>query len=299
MSPFSLSGALRFILDHPLNRHRRLAALWDLLRWQVRSRLARGPVVVDFVGGSRLSVRRGQTAGTGNIYTGLVEYEDMLFLLHYLRPGDHFVDVGANIGTFTILAAAVVGSKALSLEPVPDTFDCLRENIALNGCEARVTLIQAGAGSRGGRMRMTTHLGSGNHVLAPGEAREDATEVAIHAIDELTADIAPALLKIDVEGYETEVIAGAERLLGRESLKAVIIELNGSGTKLGYDEQAIHERLLEQGLAPYLYDPLTRTLAPLDGIRPDYRNTLYVRDLESVRERLLSGPPVAVHGLRI
>ena len=62
------------------------------------------------------------TGATGNIYTGLHEFEDMMFLLHLLRPGDIFVDAGANIGSYTVLASAVVGAKSISFEPVPPLF---------------------------------------------------------------------------------------------------------------------------------------------------------------------------------
>lgn len=53
------------------------------------------------------------TGATGNIYVGLHEFEDMAFLLHVLRRTDLFVDVGANIGSYTILAGGAAGAKLL------------------------------------------------------------------------------------------------------------------------------------------------------------------------------------------
>jgi hypothetical protein len=50
----------------------------------------------------------GMTGATGNLYVGLHEFEEMAFLLHFLRPGDLFADVGANVGSYTILAAVAV-----------------------------------------------------------------------------------------------------------------------------------------------------------------------------------------------
>jgi hypothetical protein len=63
------------------------------------------PVVVPFVGDTRLLVARGMRGATGNVYVGLHEFEEMAFALHALRPSSRFIDVGANVGSYTVLAA--------------------------------------------------------------------------------------------------------------------------------------------------------------------------------------------------
>lgn len=80
------------------------------------------------------------TGATGNIYTGLHEFIDMAFCLHLLRPGDLFIDVGANVGSYTILASKVVGANSFTLEPVPETFKRLKRNININDI---VSLVDA------------------------------------------------------------------------------------------------------------------------------------------------------------
>ena len=100
----SALSSLGFVTRHPLNAGRTLQALWRVLRWQLASRLAAGDVVYPWVNTSKFLVRAGETGLTGNIYGGLMEYADMAFLLHMLRPGELFVDVGANVGSFSILA---------------------------------------------------------------------------------------------------------------------------------------------------------------------------------------------------
>ena len=59
---------------------------------------------------------------TGNIYCGLVEFADMAFVLHVLRAGDLFVDIGANAGAYTLLASSVAGAKTTCFEPAPATY---------------------------------------------------------------------------------------------------------------------------------------------------------------------------------
>ena len=72
------------------------------------------------------------TGATGNIYAGLHEFNDMAFCLHLLRSGDLFVDVGANIGSYTVLASKVAGANSITLEPVPQTFERLKRNVNIN-----------------------------------------------------------------------------------------------------------------------------------------------------------------------
>ena len=137
MNPFthflSFIKTLRFIWRHPLNASRRLSALKRWFFWQLGSRLVPGPVAVNFVNGARLLVKPGMTGATQNIYCGLQEFEEMAFLLHFLRKDDLFLDIGANIGSYTILAASSVGARTMAVEPIPITFSVLIENILLNG----------------------------------------------------------------------------------------------------------------------------------------------------------------------
>jgi len=90
---------LKFVWHHPLNASGQLAALWRVLRWQLTARLMPGLIELPFVQGTSLFAMRGMTGATGNWYCGLHEVHEMAFVLHLLRPGDHFLDVGANVGS--------------------------------------------------------------------------------------------------------------------------------------------------------------------------------------------------------
>lgn len=100
----SLLNTLKFIANHPLNRKQRLHALLGFLKWQIGSRLVPGQVVYNWVNGARIIVRPGEHSLTQNIYCGLMEFSDMAYVLHVLKPEDLFVDIGANVGSYTILA---------------------------------------------------------------------------------------------------------------------------------------------------------------------------------------------------
>ncbi len=295
-----LLTTLRFVTDHPLNVGRKFDGLGRFTRWQIGSRLLPGSAVaVPFVNQSRLLITPGMTGATGNIYTGLHEFEDMGFLLHILRKDDLFVDVGANVGSYTVLAGAAIGAHCLSVEPLPATYEHLLDNIYLNRMQDRVTALNIGLGREEGTLRFSSGLDTMNHVLAKDEAGVPAAEVPVRRLDTIVDDAEPAVLKIDVEGFETEVILGGEVTLARPSLLAVIMELNGSGRRYGYDEAAIHQTMLNHGFQTFSYQPFTRELITLASTNADSGNTLYLKDVEQVAKRVKSAPPFQSRGRQV
>jgi FkbM family methyltransferase len=291
---------LRFITEHPLNSGRKSSALSRFTRWQLGSRLLPGSAVaVPFVNQSRLLVSPGMTGATGNIYTGLHEFEDMAFLLHILRPEDLFVDVGANVGSYTVLAGAAIGARCLSMEPLPSTYNHLLDNIYLNRMQNTVTAMNIGLGREEGLLHFSSGLDTMNHVLADHEAGLPATEVPVQKLDTVVGDAEPSVIKIDVEGFETEVIVGAAKTLSRASLRAVIMEYNSSGNRYGYDEDALHQTMLDHGFCTYSYRPFSRELVALTSTNTKANNTLYIKDANVVNTRLQSAPCFETRGRQI
>lgn len=292
----AITRLMGFFTRHPLTRQRPLAAFARFIAWQVTSRMRPGEHIRPFVNDTRLAIRHGMHAATANIYVGLMEFEEMSFALHFLRRGDLFFDVGANVGTYCVLASAVCHARTLAIEPNPATQAALERNVGLNGIADRVRIAKVAAGAGAGSTSITTSLDSLNHVAEAGETSPTIT-VPVETLDNLAGADVPILMKIDVEGFEAEVLAGARRLLADPRLMAVIIELNGSGARYGFSDADIHARLLGFGLGPFRYDPLTRKLDPVPTFGA--HNTIYVRDLPFVAERLKSAPPFAVLGRRI
>jgi FkbM family methyltransferase len=287
---------LRFITEHPLNRKRKVASMLRLVSWQLGSRIASGPVTINFVNDAKLLVRPGMTGATGNIYTGLHEFEDMAFVLHVLRTSDLFVDVGANVGSYTILASAALGAKTIAFEPIPTTYGHLVDNIDLNGVHDLVIAHNIGVGAERGELIFTSSLDTVNHVLGAAESDIASTKIAVNTLDETLGESRPTVIKIDVEGFETRVIDGAGKALSRDTLLAVVMELNGSGERYGFDESTLHARMLGYAFRPFTYSPFTRQLLSLEGKKSTSGNTLYIKNLERVQERLVSAQPFTVLG---
>lgn len=292
----SLYSTLRFILSHPLACKNRGAALRRFLGYQIGKIFNPYPIIYPFTDKTKLVIEKGMAGATGNIYCGLHEFEDMAFLLHFLRPEDLFVDVGANVGSYTVLASGHVGSNTIAIEPVPATFKRLQNNIAINFLDKFLTAYNVGIGSKSGVLNFTSDLDTVNHVVLD-RAATNIVEVKVETLDHLLNGLYPSLIKIDVEGFESEVLSGAANILNSEHLKAIIIELNGSGIGYGFSDDEIHQKLIDLHFHPFTYDPFSRTLSQ----RGSYgeTNTIYLRDFSFVESRIKSSPSFNVIGQSI
>lgn len=292
----TISSTLKFITTHPLNHQQKALSVWRFAKWQIASRLTPGAIVFDWVNGSRFMVRKGETGLTGNVYTGLHEFPDMAYLLHVLRPEDVFVDVGANVGSYTILACKAVGARGYAFEPIPTTHSRLVENLRLNRLEQKVQHPNVGIGDKSGELLFTSDNDTVNHALAEGEASANVVSVEVTTLDKILADESPSLIKIDVEGFEKPVLLGAQSVLANASLHSVIMELNGSGERYGFNESAILEMMFDHGFRSYAYQPFQRRLLDLNGKNLDSGNTLFIRNREYVETRIFSADKITVNG---
>ena len=280
-------STLKFIADHPLNRKNKPAAIARFAAWQIGSRL-KAEHTHNWIGDTKLVVRNGMTGATGNIYCGLHEFADMAFVLHFLRESDTFADVGANIGSYTVLASGVSGAKSIAFEPDPGTAGHLRRNIAVNDLENKVSVIEKAVGDREGEISFTVGLDTVNKVAEGAAAGGETRTVPVTRLDDAPALFDASLMKLDVEGFEETVLKGAEKLL--QSQKLIAIETEAQ-------DAAIAAILEAAGFVRYWYDPVARTLqdGPVEGLKSS--NALYLRDVETVRERVKSARQLTVNGV--
>ncbi|MCE9598362.1 MAG: FkbM family methyltransferase [Spirochaetia bacterium] len=239
---------------------------------------------------------RGMTGATGNIYSGLEEFDNMGFVLHFLRPADLFLDVGANIGSYSVLAAGVLGCKTVSLEPFTRSFASLERNIAVNRIGKLVSPRVVAASDRKGTLKLATTLGAMNHVVPSSDISSESVEVDADTLDNIVGDQIPALIKIDVEGFEQSVIMGARRTLRDPRQQALLIELGGLSERFGVHATDLRGLIQSFGYSEVLYEPRSRRLKP--GLAEQY-NALFVKDIAFVTERVGSAKAFVVNGQSI
>lgn len=215
---------LRQVFANPGNKGERLRRTAEALIFPAWTRLTGGYWTTTYAGG-QIVVRRGQGA-QHTVYARLPDYREMSFWLGTLHPGDLFVDVGANIGIYTLLIASR-GCDVIAVEPASEARRLLEVNLALNGLEAEI--VDAALGRTSGRATLTADLGSSNYVVPNGESggiTEPATPVTVTTLDDLLGDRTAAGVKIDVEGFELDVVLGGCRSLREQRVGILQLEWN-------------------------------------------------------------------------
>jgi FkbM family methyltransferase len=149
------------------------------------------------------------------------------------RPGMIFYDIGASHGVFTLAALRYGGprTRVVAVDPSPTSNRLLRINLRLSGVEGQVNLIEAAIGAEQGTLTMLTTGPSGDHYLVgTDEDRPDALRIpqfTLPGLVERAGGLEPTHLKIDVEGFETEVLQGAISLL-RQIQPELFLELHNA-----------------------------------------------------------------------
>jgi len=161
-----------------------------------------------------------------------------------LKPGDVFIDIGANVGFYALCASKVVGAagKVFAFEPAPETMNALRTNLSLNGA-ANIEAAQIALSDHTGMSKLyldAAHNSGATAMRASPNASQEIT-VILDTYDNYVREHGipkPALVKIDVEGAECLVLKGMTNLLAQ--LTAMIIEVSElSLTQMGSSKEEL------------------------------------------------------------
>lgn len=191
--------------------------------------------------------------------TGGWEPLETMVIMAALKPGDTFVDVGANIGFFSLLAHRLVGPAGCvhAIEATPSTADLLDGNIALNKAGA-IRVHRCAAGDRDGQVAMVVHdagnIGSNHLSFDAGDGAD--VEIPLRRLDDLLADENIRLIKLDIEGAEAMALRGAGTLLDGESAPALLFEFSPNMLRgMGDDPAALLADLKARGYAIHEIHP--------------------------------------------
>jgi FkbM family methyltransferase len=230
----------------------RPAALARHLYWQFRKLLFPRPITLPL---SRSVITDDEPGGVISMVNmlGLYDYNNMT-LVKLVLSGEHvMIDVGANIGSYTLIASEAPSARIISLEPHPATFAKLVGNINLNK-RSNVEAMNVGASSRPGTLFMTDHRSNVlNRIVETPSSESKTVPVKVTTLDTLCQelDIRPSILKMDVEGHEPDVLAGSAVCL--DCVDVCIVE-NG-------ERSSIVEIMGQHGLkGPYYYHHLKSAL---------------------------------------
>jgi len=233
----------------PFAELRRIPVIGDFLSWTGRKLVPRDALVwiqIQHGPAEGLWIRVNPRTGR-NVQQGMGEPQVQQALVDYLRPGMTFYDLGANIGYFSLIAARLVGpaGHVVSFEADPEIAARLRDNLARNHFSHAIVEQKAVWSETApvffARVDPSTSPDRGlGHVSA--ESSTDTIPAEGVSLDcYVTAQNAPDFLKCDVEGSETEVFSGAERLLAAKRA-ILLVEMHSPE-----DHRALAQKFVELG----------------------------------------------------
>lgn len=209
-------------------------AIAERVGWHLGHRASRVDRVAKLQGGARLIVDVADYGHRQIYFLGEYEPGTTRLLRRLAKPGWTMLDVGANIGYFSLLGAALgaPGARAVAFEPNPDLADMLARSVQLNPA-LDIRLEQLAVGARPGVLPLhltSDHRNTGLSSLRPDLPDTDGgtIPVTVTTIDDYCAaeGLAPDLVKIDVEGFELQVLRGADKTLSNAPPGAVICEVD-------------------------------------------------------------------------
>jgi FkbM family methyltransferase len=275
---------------------RRAGRLPMIRRWLGRLRARSAPryaddpqrwiTLRDFDGNLRIRIDRSAYLGSGIYWMGFNSHTELVVCERLLRPDSVFIDVGANQGEFTLFAAKrVPRGRVVACEPMPQLYEQLRGNLALNKC-ANVTALNCGCGDVAGERELYTSRvdalnQSHNEGLASifASARRDTAvaRISVRTLDDIAAELnleRVDLIKVDVEGAEFQVVRGAAQLIERHK-PALVLEVSESAfAAAGYTKSEFYGYLRARGYELFIIRRFGKLVPIPPAGEPPYCNIL-------------------------
>jgi FkbM family methyltransferase len=222
-------------------------------------------------------------------YDSTSRSEDAEFIQAFLQLGDTYIDVGANIGVTAIPGAIAVGDsgKVIAFEPHPRTVKYLRENISLNKFN-NIEVQNCALGDVRGTTYFTNK--SSDDMNKVVNTDESNIQVAISLLDSFTEQYDRiSLLKVDAEGYEKFVLAGAVQSM--EKVECIYFEVDEHNfSNFGYSSQDLLRQVIDSGFSIWRRNGQKQELVPIEinsYIPPmtGYENLFGIRDIHDFATR--------------
>ncbi len=242
---------LKKLLTHSNCKDKKILTILKVILWKFNQLTFKKPIISPFSDSTKLVCYPDSSYGGYVFFARYPEVEEMDFIKSIVSDSDTIIDVGANIGAITVLAA----SKALkghvhAFEPTPELIPRIHENVALNNLSERVTINQLAVGDENGTIQFTQGSHSEVNKIYKRESGDNTKTLDVRSI---TLDTYAKntkirhihLLKVDVEGAELLVFRGAKSIL--RSTDVIVFEVNKNCTQFGYTADELVDHIRTKG----------------------------------------------------
>lgn len=255
---------------------------------------SKAPFLIAVYRGFKIRLYRGDLL-TRSIYLKEYDQLEIKFLQQFLHAGDVFIDAGANIGLYSLVAASIVkkSGKVYSFEPSAKNYKKLQENISLNHF-SNILPFCLGLSDKNEQKRLF-EIDQGLGALSSYVSSSDQSvivETEVVTLDDFVkTNGVPKInvIKVDVEGWEFPVISGAKELLENKDAPMLMVEFTDSNARLaGYSCQLVYDRLVDLGYILYRINKELKLIPESKLDYYEYSNVIGIKDGSQAHARIKS-----------
>lgn len=256
-----------FLFKAPYNKKHPAFALWRFLIWKSIKLLRLREVKYKFWGNKYLYLNYDSFQSMWLMYNYVVDWEEFNIISRYTKPNDHVADIGANMGFYSIWMSKFVSAsgKIHSFEPDENNYSRLKKNIVVNNLQNIILPNNMAVSDLVGKLNFTTGLDGENHIAQ--QSLQETTQVDSLRLDTYAKQHQIShftYVKIDVEGFECNVLKGAHQLLTNKQIQVIQLEINKTIKNSGASIDELLELLRKYSYVICKYDVETNSLIPIE-----------------------------------
>lgn len=282
-------SSYKFLIKAPFNKEYPVRALLRFLVWKLIRLLKLQNLKVKFWKNRYFYINHDSFQSMWLMYNYIVDWEEFLFTHYYLRENSIVFDIGANMGFYTIWMSRSIGIQGQihSFEPDTKNFNRLSQNISINQFNGQFIPNNDAVSKKNGKMKMTIGFDGENH-LVDSNFGGSSSIINVVCLDDYCnqRNISRIdFIKIDVEGFELDVLKGGINLLTQKNVDVIQLELNRALINSGTTQQEIISFVDQIGYTFCIYDFKTNKLIPFI-VNDERENYFITNNLTNVNKIL-------------
>jgi FkbM family methyltransferase len=280
--------SIRNLLEAPYNKKHLLFALKRFTQWKLIRIFKRRNVHYRLWDNRAWILDYDSLQSMWIMYNYILDWEEFNLIKSYVNAGDQIMDIGANVGAYSVWMTKFVNPPGMlhSFEPDEENFKKLQINISINNIGDRVQANKCALSDKDGILHFTTGLDRENHISDGKE--ENIVSVNSRMLDtyfEENAISKVTYMKIDVEGFEYMVLKGARKILSGKGIEILQLEINHTVQNVGLSAEDLLRLLKEFDYSLCRYDVEVNQLIPIE-YHKERENYFAVSDLKQVNLKL-------------
>jgi len=285
-----MTKSFRSLVDAPYNKKRPLFALRRFIYWKLIRLLKLKNIKYPLWENRALFLNYDSLQSMWIMYNYILDWEEFNLIRNYVQPGDQLLDVGANVGAYSVWMSKFISApgRLHSFEPDAANYQKLENNVAANKIESLINTNQCALSDLDGVLKFTTGLDRLNHIASmPGDNVVSVPSKKLDSYFNANGISRVTYMKIDVEGFEYTVLKGAHEILSGKRIEIIQLEINDAVQNAGITVDVLLKLLREYDYSLCQYDMKANQLIPVEYHR-EREDYFAVHDLGQANLKLKS-----------